>query len=128
MSIKVLIADDAGFVRDILIQHCSALGHLVVGEAISGEQAVDLSTQRRPQIIFMDLIMPGLNGVEAAKQILERDPDIYIIAVSSADEPFILQQSFASGCKDFLKKPFTKEDIYSVFNRYRKSKIGERHA
>ncbi len=72
--------------------------------------------------------MPGVNGVEATEKILKANPDLYIVAVSSADEPFILQQSFAVGCRDFLKKPFTKEDVLAVFNRYKKSKIGEKHA
>lgn len=128
MSYRVLIADDAGFIRDMLINICTQAGHLVVGEATNGQQAIDLSRQRKPQIILMDLVMPGVNGVEAAEKILEANPDIYIVAFSSADEPFILQQSFAAGCRDFLKKPFTKEDVFAVFNRYKKSKIGEKHA
>lgn len=128
MSLKVLIADDAGFIRDIFINHCNTMGCLVIGEAMTGEQAVEMARQRRPQFIFMDLVMPGLNGVEAAQKILEFLPEAYIVAVSSADEPFVLQQSFAAGCRDFLKKPFSREDIYSVFNRYKKSMIGEKHA
>lgn len=128
MSTKVLIADDAGFIREILNDHCSKYGYLVIGEAANGEQAIDLAFQRKPQIIFMDLVMPNYNGVEACQKILEQLPTVYVVAVSSADEPFIMQQAFQAGCRDFLKKPFTREDIFAVFNRYRNSKAGEKHA
>lgn len=128
MAIDILIADDAGFIREILVNHCILSGHRVLGEAVNGEQAITMAIDRKPQLIFMDLVMPTYNGVEASAQILEKLPNTYIVAVSSADEPFIMQQAFRSGCKDYLKKPFTKEDVFAIFNNYQKFLSGEKHA
>lgn len=127
-GLKVLIADDAGFIREILANHCLNSGHMVIGEAANGEQAITVALQRQPQLIFLDLIMPSYNGVEVCEKVLEKFPNTYIVAVSSTEEPFIMQQAFKAGCKDFLRKPFSKEDVFAIFNRYKLSVVGEKHA
>ncbi len=128
MSYRVVVADDVGFIREMLINFSHSAGYQVVGEARTGLEAWEISVQRKPDILFLDLIMPGLNGAMVAHKLSETHPHIYIIAVSSAEEPFILQKSFNSGCRDFLKKPFSKEDVHSCFQRYVKHLRGDKHA
>lgn len=128
MSIRILIADDAGFVRELLTQACEAMGYVVVAEASDGSRAVELAEMYRPDVILMDLVMPHSNGIEATKRILEILPETDIIACSSMDDEATLQQALDNGCKAFLRKPFTKQSILSVFRHIESQRRGLKHA
>lgn len=128
MGYRILIADDAGFVRELLAQACEAMGHLVVGEAINGEEAVRLATVMRPDLIIMDLVMPQLNGVEATEKILDLMPEVDIIACSSIDDEKTLLLAMNKGCKAFLRKPFTRQSLSSVIKQIESQKRGLKHA
>lgn len=128
MSIRVLIADDAGFVRELLKQACEALGFLVVAEAKSGEEAIQLALKHKPDVIVMDLVMPHYNGLEAAEQILLKLPNVEIIACSSMDDEATLREAQEKGCRAFLRKPFNKQSILSVFRQIEDQRRGMKHA
>lgn len=117
MATRVLIADDVGFIRELLIQVCEAMGFLVIGEAIDGEEAIRLALELKPDIVLMDLVMPKFNGLEATQRILEKLPDICIIACSSIDDKVTLSRVQEMGCKAFLRKPFSKQSLMSVFQQ-----------
>lgn len=114
MSKTVLIVDDAGFIRDILSRIISALGHNVI-EASDGNEALKMSLTYHPDIVFMDLVMPERNGVEAAQSILEVHPKVRIIAMSTLDDEMLHEQLKAIGVKDFMPKPFQKSDVEKYF-------------
>ena len=120
MSLKVLICDDAGFVREILTQVVSELGHHVVGEARDGVEVIKLAKKLSPDVILMDMILPLKNGAEAAKDIKVLFPKIVIVAVSTNDESFLKQKAKEAGCEGFLEKPFSKAEIKSVLDRAQK--------
>ncbi len=128
MSYRVLIADDAGFVRELLSNACQALGYYVVAEACNGQQAIDLAFEMRPEIIIMDLVMPQFNGTEATERILEILPDVQIIACSSMDDEKTLQLAMKKGCKAFLKKPFTKQSLSIVLKQLETQRREVKHA
>jgi two-component system chemotaxis response regulator CheY len=128
MALRVLIADDAGFIREILTQACEALGVIVVGEAVHGEQVVDLAEMYRPDVIIMDLVMPRLNGLEAAQKILETLPETTIVACSSMVDETTLKQAQDMGCKAFLRKPFTRNSLKQVFQQIESQRKGAKHA
>lgn len=128
MSLRVLIADDAGFVRELLTQACEALGYKVVGEAMNGEEAIAMALRLRPDIVLMDLVMPHFNGLEATEKIIERLPDVDIIACSSMADDVTLQAALNKGCKAFLKKPFSKQSVSSVFRHLGDLRKGVKHA
>jgi len=128
MGIRVLIADDAGFVRELLTQACEALGFIVVAEAKNGQEAIELALRHKPDVIVMDLVMPHYNGLEAAEQILNQLPDTDVIACSSMDDETTLQQAQAKGCRAFLRKPFNKQSLLSVFRQIADQRKGIKHA
>lgn len=117
MATRVLIADDVGFVRELLTQACEALGFFVLGEAVDGEEVIRMAKQLKPDIILMDLVMPKFNGLEAAEKILEECPDICIIACSSIDDKATLARAEQIGCRAFLRKPFSRQSLMSVFRQ-----------
>jgi two-component system, chemotaxis family, chemotaxis protein CheY len=117
MSVHVLIADDAGFVRELLIQACEAMGYVVVGEARDGNEAIELALTLKPDVVIMDLVMPHFNGLEATQKILEHLPETAVIACSSLDDENTLNLALKTGCKAFLRKPFNRSSIDSVFRQ-----------
>lgn len=128
MATRVLIADDAGFVREILMNACDELGYLVVGEARDGEEAVARALALKPDIIIMDLVMPKFNGLEATQRILEQLPETMVIACSSLDDETTLNQASEYGCRAFLRKPFNKSSIKNIFEQIEFAKKGQKHA
>ncbi len=104
-KIKIIIADDHSILQDGL---CSSLegekGFEVVAMADSGHRAIELATQYRPDIIIMDVSMPGLNGMEATKQILARHPEIKIIALSMHMEKIYVTGMMNAGASGYILK------------------------
>jgi two-component system response regulator NreC len=112
MSFRVLIADDHGIVRQglrALLEKSDEVS--VVGEAADGREAVRLAAELKPNIVVMDIAMPLLNGIDAAAQILGRDPDTGVIMLSMhADESYILR-ALNAGAKGYLLKDSAEGDI-----------------
>ena len=112
---RVLICDDAGFIRELIKSALATLhifgGFDVVGEAASGPEALELAAQLQPDLIFMDLVLPGMNGLQTTAEILSEVSDVKIIAMSSLNEEWIFEKSLLAGCVSFLPKPFERETI-----------------
>jgi two-component system response regulator NreC len=112
MSFRVLIADDHGIVRQglrALLEKSEEVS--VIGEAADGREAVRLAAELRPDIVVMDIAMPMLNGIDAAAQILNREPNTGIIILSMhADESYILR-ALNAGAKGYLLKDSAEGDI-----------------
>jgi YesN/AraC family two-component response regulator len=112
---RVLICDDAGFIRELIKSALSTLhifgGFEVVGEAASGPEALALASELEPDLIFMDLVLPGMNGLQTATEILSEFNQIKIIAMSSLDQKWIVRKALLAGCASFLPKPFERETI-----------------
>ncbi len=110
--IRVLLADDHGVVRKglrfILEQQP---GVEVVGEASSGREAVQLALELTPAVIVMDIAMPMLNGIEAAAQILKRQPQIGIIMLSMYSDEGYLVRSLSAGARGYLLKDAAEVDL-----------------
>ena len=107
MAKRVLIVEDAALIRSMLkeIIH-SATEHTVVGEADSGKAAVEAYQALKPDIVFMDTVMPVMDGIQALKEILKLDPDAKIIMCSAEQRPADVLESFKAGAKDYIVKPF----------------------
>ena len=110
----VLIVDDIPFVRKTLKQILINQGFKIVGEAETGEEAVQLYRETQPTIVTMDLVMPIMNGVEATKKILHFDPTAQIVILSAMMQENLVTEAILAGAKDYIMKPFQTEDVARV--------------
>lgn len=111
-SIRVLIADDHAVVRNGLGSFLSAYDDFeMVGEAKNGEQAVRICEQRRPDVVLMDLVMPGMDGAEATRLIREKFPMVQVIALTSFKERQQVQAAIQAGAIGYLLKDISAEDL-----------------
>jgi DNA-binding NarL/FixJ family response regulator len=108
--ITVLLAEDHAIVRQGL---CSLLltdgNFIVAGEAKDGREAVTLAASLRPQVILLDIAMPMLNGIEAARQILAANPAARIVILSAHSDEEYVQRAIAVGIAGFLEKQSSAE-------------------
>ena len=113
--IRVLLADDHRLVRAGLAGLLATAADIeVVGEAADGEQAVELSAETAPDVILMDLSMPVLDGIEATRQILDRQPAIRVIALTSFAEKAKVGDMLASGAVGYLLKDSEPADLLAA--------------
>jgi DNA-binding NarL/FixJ family response regulator len=83
MTVSLLIVDDTEHVRRMLVDILSLHGFDIVGEAATGHDAIRMAVEQGPDVVVMDLKMPGTDGVEAARQIREQRPDMQVILYSA---------------------------------------------
>ena len=106
MSRKILICDDAGFMRLMITQIVTAEGYEVVGEAQTGAEAVKQYKKLKPDVVTMDIVMPDKTGIEAVREITEIDPDARVLMVSAVGQDKLVSEALKSGAGDFVVKPF----------------------
>jgi two-component system, chemotaxis family, chemotaxis protein CheY len=111
MTGKVLIVDDAAFMRavlkGILVQH----GLEVIGEAENGKVAIEKYRALKPDLVTMDITMPVMEGVEAVRRIVELDPSAKVVMCSAMGQQAIVVDAIRAGAKDFVVKPFHPERV-----------------
>ena len=107
---NVVIAEDEALIRLDLREMLEEEGYVVAGEAGDGETAVQLAEQLKPDLVIMDVKMPGLDGISAAEQITGKQlaPVIILTAFSQRD---LVQRASEAGAMAYLIKPFTKADL-----------------
>ena len=111
-TIRVLLVDDHALVRRGLSTFLLAYDDLeLAGEASSGEEAVRLCTELQPDVVLMDLVMPGMNGVTATRRIAERRPHPPIIALTSFHEADLVRGALQAGAISYLLKSVTADDL-----------------
>ena len=117
-DISVLICDDSILARKQLKDVISTLGTPVFYEAADGVDAASKYKEFKPDIVFMDIVMPKQDGIETVRAITSFDPDALIIMVSSLGTMSQLKAAIELGAKDFVQKPFNKDQIISIVNKY----------
>ncbi|MDJ0614598.1 MAG: response regulator transcription factor [Rhizobiaceae bacterium] len=111
-SIRIFIADDHELVRDGIKSRLTLSGEMVIcGEAENGARAVKLCKEISPDIIFLDISMPEMSGLDAAKEILENDPDARIVFLSIYDNPEYVREALRIGAKGYLLKDVSREEM-----------------
>jgi DNA-binding NarL/FixJ family response regulator len=104
-EITCLIADDHEVVREGLRLSLSRAPHIrIVGEAPDGESAVALAERRRPNVVIMDIRMPGMDGLEATKQLSKKAPEIAVLIFTAYSERSLLGRGLESGAKGYILK------------------------
>jgi two-component system, NarL family, response regulator NreC len=115
MSVRILLADDHKMVRDGLRSLLANEEELeVVAEAENGNTAVLLSARHSPQLVIMDIAMPGLNGIEATRQIIAADPHCKVIALSSHADRRFISEVLKAGASGYLLKESAFEELASA--------------
>jgi NarL family two-component system response regulator LiaR len=110
--IRVLITDDHALVRTGLRFFLLASDDLeLVGEAGSGEESLQLCAQLHPDVVLMDLIMPGMNGLTAIRNIRERWPHIQIITLTNFQEAGLVQEALQAGAMGYLLKNVSADEL-----------------
>lgn len=111
-KINIAVVDDHQVLRKGLIAQLNEFNHVkVVGEANNGKEYLAIHKDIHPDIVFMDIKMPELNGIETTKAIKEIDPVVRVIALSSCDDENYLQEMLDAGASGFLLKNMHKEDL-----------------
>ena len=110
---RVLIAEDEALIRMDLREMLTEEGHDVVGEARDGAEAIELARSLRPEIVFMDVKMPGMDGIEAAGVIGEERIAPVVMVTAFSQARYVAEASEA-GAMAYLVKPFAKKDILPV--------------
>ncbi len=111
MGIKLVIVDDAPFIREAIRNIVQNTEIELIAEATNGEEAVRVVERMRPQVVLMDMVMPKKNGVDASREILEKNPNVKIIACSTESQELLLLKALEIGCCSFLAKPFKSEEL-----------------
>jgi two-component system chemotaxis response regulator CheY len=117
MGKKILIVDDTSYIRKILREILEESGHTVVGEAKNGLEAIELAEKLLPELIIMDIVMPGKNGIEAMIDIKKRFPNIKIVLMSALGQERLIMDAINAGAQKFIIKPFKKENIISAIEK-----------
>lgn len=114
--IKIMIADDEQlqrqYLRSVLEEHPNL--YKVVAEAANGEEAVALGLEQKPDIVFLDIRMPGFDGIEVARRLRVALPSVKIVIVSAYGEFHYAQQAVGLGMAEYLLKPVESEEILTI--------------
>jgi two-component system chemotaxis response regulator CheY len=121
-KVAILIADDDAMIRDLLRSTLRKLGHHNVRDAASGEDALSQCQERWPQLIFLDIEMPGeLNGMGVLNQLRATDKPTYVIMITAHSTLNNVRQAVAQRVDGFLVKPFDADRIHRVLEQFHKS-------
>ena len=105
MSVAVVIVDDQPPFRDVARTLVSLLrGWNVVGEAETGEDAVDVAVANAPDLVLMDINLPGINGIEATRRILAQRPDTRVVLLSTYQADDLPADAMACGAVAYVRK------------------------
>ncbi len=119
---KVLIVDDATFIRNRIKKIVEKIEYAdVIGEASNGDDAITLYKELKPDLVTMDLIMPQSDGVKAIEEIMKYDKKAKIIVISAMGQELTITEALGKGAKEYIKKPFKEEDIYTTIERFLKA-------
>jgi len=115
MATRVLVVDDALYMRSMIRDILAGSGRFdVVGEAANGREAVERYVELKPDLVTMDIVMPELDGIEATREILSRNPLAVVVMCSALGQEALVIESIAAGAKDFIVKPFTPEKVLRI--------------
>jgi len=121
---RIVIADDHGVLRAGLAALLNAEpGFSVVGEASSGEEAVRVAVERRPDLVLLDVSMPGIGGLEATKLLKEKLPGLRVLILTMHDEPALVRQAIAAGACGYIVKRAVDSELIDAIHAVERGEL-----
>jgi len=114
MSFKVLVVDDASFMRSMIRDIFGRGPFTVIGEAENGLQAVRLYQELRPDLTTMDIVMPEMDGITALREIIREDPAAKVVMCSALGQETLIAEAIEAGASEFIVKPFHPGRVLKV--------------
>jgi len=113
---RIMIVDDSEELRLLMKNFLLAHNHNVVAEASDGIEAIEKYHSEKPELVFLDLVMPKLDGLNVLKKIRFQDPTSKIIVITGNDNMKIFEECISLGVLAFLIKPFDLNDVLSAIS------------
>ena len=111
---RILIADDHTLFRDSLRSLLTSHGFEIVGEAREGGEAIELTRRLQPDIVLMDLSMPGLDGLSATRLISAEMPQVKVVVLTASDDDAKLFEAIKSGAQGYLLKNLESREFFAL--------------
>ena len=117
MAQRVLLVDDASFMRMMLKNILVGAGYEVAGEAENGNKAIEQYKALQPDLVVMDIIMPEMGGIDAVRAIMKVNPTAKILMCSSMGQQALVVEAIQAGAKDFIVKPFQPSNVLEAVKK-----------
>jgi two-component system chemotaxis response regulator CheY len=114
---RILVADDASFMRQMIREIVEEAGHEVVAEASDGVEAIEQFKKHHPDVVTMDIVMPRRSGIDAVKGIIEVDPSACVVMCSALGQETLVQEALQAGARDFIVKPFKPDAVTATLRK-----------
>lgn len=114
---RVLIVDDAAFMRKMVGDAVAKGGHEVVGEAANGQEAIERFQELSPEVMTLDITMPEKDGLQALREIIAMDPGAKVVMCSALGQESKVLESIKIGAKDFVVKPFQPDRVLGAIEK-----------
>ena len=116
-KVKVLAVDDSNFMLAVVSSFLKDSRFELVATARNGKEAMNQYRQHRPDVVLLDIVMPGETGIDTLSQLLTVDAKARVIMVSSLGTEQVVLDCLKRGAKNFLQKPFEKEDLVGLLEK-----------
>ena len=114
---RILVADDASFMRQMIREIVESEGFEVCGEASDGVEAVDEFKRLQPDVVTMDIVMPRKSGIDAVRGIMALDPSACVVMCSALGQETLVTEAIQAGAKDFIVKPFKPTSVLETLRK-----------
>ena len=114
---KILLVDDAAFMRKVIKDTLSKNGYTDLHEAVDGADAVEKFTELSPDLVIMDITMPNMDGIQALQAIKTADPEARVVMCSAMGQEGMVVEAIKLGAKDFIVKPFKQDRILQTVEK-----------
>ena len=114
---RILVADDASFMRQMIREIVEEEGFEVCGEASDGIEAIEEFKRLHPDVVTMDIVMPRKSGIDAVRGIMEIDSTACVVMCSALGQETLVTEAMQAGAKDFIVKPFKPECVVETLKK-----------
>lgn len=122
-ALTVIVVDDSPIIVKKLTILLHTFGYKVVQTASNGKEAIAAYKQHKPDVVTMDITMPGMDGIEATQEIIKEFPDAKIVMITSHGQENMVLDALKAGAKGYVLKPFQHQKVYETIQKSCKRKV-----